>query len=154
MKYTPYESPFVREARKTALMRAQQKKQKLKTTASSSSPTSTAAITSTVYSFSRQAPASSPKKDVELSRQIARKPYWDSDCKKHTQNNKGLFDPSLKKIEIFKIRSAVGEGVRRGVRIAEMMDAEKELESEIQMEMEGVNEGKVSTPINNNQKVR
>jgi hypothetical protein len=87
MKYTPYESPFVREARKTAIARAQNaRRKKKKSEPQSSKPTSMIHI---------PIPAT-PSHPINV------KP-WVSEWR-----NDEVFDSSIKKVEIFKISPQSG----------------------------------------------
>ena len=114
MKYTPYESPFVREARLTALTRAKSAQQRMKKNTSSEQFDVTPAAYMT---FPRPAVPRPPPRNNMSNR------VWNSDHMRITANENGLFDPSLKKVEIFQIPPRSGAGSRRSV---EMLLEEEE----------------------------
>lgn len=114
-----YESRFVSEARATALARAKSAQQRVRKSKSGTPLDVT--HTSSLMSFPQPAVSPSPRKGLST------KP-WNSDYMNITSNdNKGLFDPSLKKVEIFKLRSRSGTG--RG-RMAMMLDEDRDREGD------------------------
>jgi hypothetical protein len=88
----PYESPFVRDARKTALNRAKRARQ---------NKNKQPIILAHTSSINIPSPASPLRARQDL---YNAKP-WNSDWK-----NDGYFDSDLKKVEIFKIRPTSGKG--------------------------------------------
>ena len=115
MKYTPYESPFVREARKKALERAkmaQKSKRKQSSTHSPDHNTRQPVISVPVPATPRR-----------QARAVKSKPWtseWNSSA-----TSAGLFDPSLKKVEIFKVRP------RSEVRTRRVFDDDDNSDTEI-----------------------
>ena len=99
MNYKAYESPYVRESRKHALERARLARKR---------KTNCINCVQSERNY-RQSEAKS------IGKVVCRQP-WNSDFAHKSLKNGGLFDPTIKRVEIFKVHRRKIEGITRNDR--------------------------------------